>query len=70
VPKAATSLDLFDLVDARLEIDALARERVQVGRRHDRVGLRHALRVGLVLRVEHVVEGREAVAPVSRLRLM
>ncbi len=34
----------LDFVDARFEIHALLRQAVEIGRRHDGIGLRHALR--------------------------
>ena len=60
-------IGFFDLVDARFEIHALLRQSIQIGRRQDRVGLRHAPVVGFLARIEHVVVGGNIVAPVVQI---
>ena len=45
----------FDFIDPRLEVDALLGQGIEVGRRHDGIGLRHLFVVGLLAGVEHVV---------------
>jgi hypothetical protein len=57
----------LDLVDARLEFHALLRQTVEIGRRHDGIGLRHALVVRLLARVEHVIVGRHIPAPAVQI---
>ena len=71
VPSAATSLRLFDFVDPRLEVDALPGQCIEIGRRHHRIGLRHALVVGLAGGCRACCRMRDTSSrQSSRLRLM
>ena len=54
---------LFDFIDPRFEVDPFPGERIEIGRSHDRIGLRHALVVSFLAGVEHVVERRDVIPP-------
>ena len=56
----------FDLVELPAGVGALRAVLVEPARGEHRVGLRHALGVGALARVEHVVEGDDAVLPLRQ----